>query len=216
MNFLYPQYCNDPKYVQSELTDEDFFSCIKESEAELKDFIAKKDYNKAWDMYLAKIGASLENRCFYKLSESEAIKHYVQQNFSSDEIEKVLSTADDLTEYRFHLQEDDPFVFSDKKITWNSYLGNSPYNQLILTYMSYLGQLGIAYIITGDDKYVSFFAETINDFIATCPYRKPTFLHMNAQPTQDSVQAPDSPGLQALLRQCLAAVHSIRESKNES
>ena len=172
MNFLYPQYCNDPKYVQSELTDEDFFSCIKESEAELKDFIAKKDYNKAWDMYLAKIGASLENRCFYKLSESEAIKHYVQQNFSSDEIEKVLSTADDLTEYRFHLHEDDPFVFSDKKIPWNSDLGNSPYNQLILTYMSYLGQLGIAYIITGDDKYVSFFAETINDFIATCPVPK--------------------------------------------
>jgi len=169
MNFLYPQYCNNPKYVQNELTDEEFFSCIKESETDIIDCASKKDYDKAWELYLKKLSDNIDKRCIYRLTEADAIKEYVEKNFSDEEKSKILKPADDLTNYRFALHEDDPFDFSENEVPWNGDLGNSPYNQLILTYMGYLGQLGSAYIVTRDDKYVRFFATLINDFIAHCP-----------------------------------------------
>ena len=169
MNFLYPIYCKDPAYVQAEFTDEEFFAGMAPGNRELDAYVLTGDYTHAWEVYFCLLSETMEKRTYYRLKDIAEIRSYVESNLSDTEKAEFIKPADDLTNYIFKLEDTEPFVFSKENIPWNSDIGNNVYNQLELTYMRYIHRLGIAYMATGDSKYVVFFSSLINDFITSCP-----------------------------------------------
>lgn len=169
MNFLYPKYCKDPLYVQEELSDEEFFEGIRGGNPDISACVSKKDFDSAWERYFSLLSDTMESRTFYRIKDTDAIRRYIKDAFTEEEISARLKAAENLTNYIFKLEDAEPFVFSQKEIPWNADMGNTVYNQLKLTYMGYLYELGNAYMVTGNEKYVVFFCNLINDFIASCP-----------------------------------------------
>ncbi|MBR3932941.1 MAG: alginate lyase family protein [Clostridia bacterium] len=169
MSLSYPKCCKDPLYVQAELSDEEFFSLLKPEYTEITKPACEKNFDEAWNAYFSALSKNLEKRTYFKIKEKDIIRNYVNSEFNEKEISEALGIANDLTNYRFKLQDDEPFVFSKGNIPWNDDFGNSSYNRLFLTYMSYMAHLANAYIITRDSKYCVFFVDAVNNFIDTCP-----------------------------------------------